>query len=74
MSPTRRTLIRTALTAGAAVPLLSACVTGGDNHADPPARDTGNKRAQNPPGGKVENGKGHDRSPVTDQPRSLASL
>ncbi|MGA5304832.1 N-acetylglucosamine/diacetylchitobiose ABC transporter substrate-binding protein [Nucisporomicrobium flavum] len=54
MSPTRRTLIRTALTAGAAIPLLSACVTGGSDDDDPAAGNTGAKSADNPLGVKAD--------------------
>ena len=49
----RRTLLRTALTAGVAAPMLSGCVTGGDNDADPAAGNTGAKSADNPLGVKA---------------------
>jgi N-acetylglucosamine transport system substrate-binding protein len=52
--PTRRSLLRTAVTAGVALPLLSACVTGGDDDADPAAGNTGAKSADNPLGVKAE--------------------
>jgi N-acetylglucosamine transport system substrate-binding protein len=49
--PTRRTLLRTAVTAGLAAPLLSACVTSGSD--DPTAAtDTAAKTADNPLGVK----------------------
>ncbi|GID94349.1 N-acetylglucosamine/diacetylchitobiose ABC transporter substrate-binding protein [Amorphoplanes digitatis] len=51
--PTRRTLLRTAVTAGVAAPLLSACVTGGGDDADPAAGNTGAKSADNPLGVKT---------------------
>ena len=51
--PTRRTLLRTALTAGVAAPLLSACVTGGSDDDDPAAGNTGAKSADNPLGVKA---------------------
>jgi N-acetylglucosamine transport system substrate-binding protein len=48
--PTRRTLLRTAATAAAAVPLLTACVTSGDD-GDAKAADSGAaKTAGNPLG------------------------
>jgi len=52
--PTRRTLLRTAVSAGVALPLLSACVTGGDDEADPAAGNTGAKSADNPLGVKPD--------------------
>jgi N-acetylglucosamine transport system substrate-binding protein len=51
--PTRRTLLRAAVTAGVATPLLSACVTGGDD-ADPAAGNTGAKSTDNPLGVKPD--------------------
>ena len=51
--PTRRTLLRTAVTAGLATPLLSACVTsGGDEPAT--ATDSAAKTADNPLGVKAD--------------------
>jgi N-acetylglucosamine transport system substrate-binding protein len=50
----RRTLLRTALAAGVAAPLLSACVTGGDDDADPAAGNTDAKSAGNPLGVKAD--------------------
>ena len=52
--PTRRTLLRTAVTAGVAVPLLSACVTGGADDSDPAAGNAGAKSADNPLGVKAD--------------------
>ena len=52
--PTRRTLLRTAVTAGVAVPLLSACVTGGADDSDPAAGNAGTKSADNPLGVKAD--------------------
>lgn len=52
--PTRRSLLRTAVGAGVAVPLLSACVTGGDEGTDPAAGNTGAAGADNPLGVKAD--------------------
>ena len=49
----RRTLLRTALTAGVAAPMLSGCVTGGGDDADPAAGNTGAKSTDNPLGVKA---------------------
>ncbi|BCJ55007.1 carbohydrate ABC transporter, N-acetylglucosamine/diacetylchitobiose-binding protein [Actinoplanes sp. NBRC 14428] len=46
--------MRTALTAGAAVPLLSACVTNGGDDGDRAAGNTGAKSADNPLGVKAD--------------------
>ena len=52
--PTRRSLLRTAVTAGVALPLLGACVTGGDGDDDPAAGNTGARSAGNPLGVKAD--------------------
>jgi N-acetylglucosamine transport system substrate-binding protein len=47
-------VLRTAVTAGVALPLLSACVTGGDDDEDPAAGNAGVKSADNPLGVKPD--------------------
>ena len=50
MNPTRRNLLRTAATAALTAPLLTACVTAGDN--DSPAAESAAKTTENPLGVK----------------------
>lgn len=52
--PTRRTVLRAAVTAGVTLPLLSACVTGGSEDQDRAAGNTGAKSAGNPLGVKAD--------------------
>ncbi|MET8044338.1 N-acetylglucosamine/diacetylchitobiose ABC transporter substrate-binding protein [Micromonospora sp. NPDC005215] len=47
-------MLRAAVTAGVALPLLSGCVTGGDDDEDPAAGNTGVKSADNPLGVKAD--------------------
>ena len=53
MNPTRRTLLRTAVTASITAPLLTACVTSGDSD-DPDDPDGAAKTTENPLGVKED--------------------
>src|SRR4051812_21960902 len=52
-APTRRTILRSVATAAVAMPLLTACVTGGKKD-DGPAAAGGEKTADNPLGVKAD--------------------